>query len=778
MRASHARLLKAKSLPYMRLPQAGRQASAGWLLNYLRAHPAFCLFAMFAAVNFGRALLTGKLEQGGGRQGLHAQADVSYTRRHPLSKPYNPGGRNESWAAPGSSAAAGKAKPGVVLSRARKETDVHTHLPFTTMPPAMTENPLTFLARQRMKTKTPAPRGTYVDTLVFVADEASIPTHFDDPQFNLIVYGVPNGAAARPATVRSLLARARPQAIVTIGADKAAFVFLESALTALERQTWFHVVGPHDLTVTAAESFFWQAIQASNGAGPATEPLVSVFSTAFKTGAKIDVPYASLLAQTHTNWEWIIYDDSPADHVETWRRLQALAAADERVKVLRGDRNDGLIGSSKAKACSQARGVLLVELDHDDELTPDCLALLAAAHRRHPEAGFIHSEAVEPYEGSTETVEYGIHVAFGSGAPYKLLVRGSWMVAHTAPVPNHRSLRHIIGVPNHVRAWSRKAYLAVGGHTRGLSVADDYDLILRTMFRYPAVAVRHMAYIQYRQKKGGTFTFLRNSLIQRMVAVIRREHELRIAELLARSHHPDGGPRAITTYDSKPLSLQASPLPPPIYTEYHHSTATAPPGRPWVTVVVSTYNNTAGLNRALESVYAQDYKDWELIIVGDACPGLDAYMETAKNGLIAQWGHFIRWYNLPDHNGDGHHATRNYALNALVASEWVAHLDADAVWRSDHLSSLVSLVAQDPHNLQYALAGFEIGGQPTFVDCPQKFKVDTSSFLFRRSLIRNYGAWKPRSEVGFANDWELVSRWASETWAASGRATVVLEPAA
>jgi hypothetical protein len=45
-------------------------------------------------------------------------------RRHQLSKPNNPGGRSKSWAAPGSSAATGKAESAVVLSPTRMETDV------------------------------------------------------------------------------------------------------------------------------------------------------------------------------------------------------------------------------------------------------------------------------------------------------------------------------------------------------------------------------------------------------------------------------------------------------------------------------------------------------------------------------------------------------------------------------------------------------------------------------------------------------------------------------
>ena len=48
------------------------------------------------------------------------------------------------------------------------------------------------------------------------------------------------------------------------------------------------------------------------------------------------------------------------------------------------------------------------------------------------------------------------------------------------------------------RAWRREAYVAVGGHARGLPVADDYDLILRTLFQYPSVYLRHMLYVQVR----------------------------------------------------------------------------------------------------------------------------------------------------------------------------------------------------------------------------------------------------------------------------------------
>jgi hypothetical protein len=77
-----------------------------------------------------------------------------------------------------------------------------------------------------------------------------------------------------------------------------------------------------------------------------------------------------------------------------------------------------------------------------------------------------------------------------------MLVDGVWMTGGIAPAFNEKTLRHIVGVPNHIRAWSRSAYLDVGGHLSGLPVADDYELILRSLFKYPAVYIRHMTYIQ------------------------------------------------------------------------------------------------------------------------------------------------------------------------------------------------------------------------------------------------------------------------------------------
>lgn len=135
--------------------------------------------------------------------------------------------------------------------------------------------------------------------------------------------------------------------LATIKADHSEIVCCCCFCCCLQfRQKTFHADGPEQMTVDAVESFFWKAIRAPLG-GTTFEPLLSLFTPAYKSGTKIHIPYESLLKQSYQNWEWVIYDDSPPEHTETWRELSALRDKDVRVRVYKSDRNDAFIGSVK-----------------------------------------------------------------------------------------------------------------------------------------------------------------------------------------------------------------------------------------------------------------------------------------------------------------------------------------------------------------------------------------------------------------------------------------------
>jgi GT2 family glycosyltransferase len=99
---------------------------------------------------------------------------------------------------------------------------------------------------------------------------------------------------------------------------------------------------------------------------------------------------ASVLAQDHADWEWILVDDaSPDDEVRT--TIAEVASQDSRVRLVERATNGHIVAASN-DAVDEARGEFLVFLDHDDLLTPDALAEMARAIAADPEADYLYSD--------------------------------------------------------------------------------------------------------------------------------------------------------------------------------------------------------------------------------------------------------------------------------------------------------------------------------------------------------------------------------------------------
>lgn len=248
------------------------------------------------------------------------------------------------------------------------------------------------------------------------------------------------------------------------------------------------------------------------------EDLVTVFTPAFRTGKRIIRPLQSLLKQAYTNWEWIIFDDSD-DNGETFSRLSELTHLDQRISVYKSTRHSGRIGEVKSQACGLARGSILVELDHDDELTADALSFVVRAFKQYPEAGFAYTDWAEVFEDGRNAT-YGPSWAFGYGNDRNEFYEGREYLVHQAPLINPKTIRHIVSAPNHIRAWQRRFYESIGGHSRELAVADDYDLCVRTFLNTRMIYIPKFCYIQYYNDSGNTQR-LRNKDIQRLTRYIR-----------------------------------------------------------------------------------------------------------------------------------------------------------------------------------------------------------------------------------------------------------------
>ena len=181
----------------------------------------------------------------------------------------------------------------------------------------------------------------------------------------------------------------RPQVIITFGDIKQFGNINNSSLEM--RKKWCHFenesVNPNVIANYIVATFVNNATTKRHP----EEPLVSVFTPTYKTGEKIKRPLLSLLNQTYKNWEWVIYDDSPDDN-KTFNEMVELAKQDARISVYKAHSPCGIIGEVKRRACMLARGDILVELDHDDELTESGLFWVVDAFKKFPDAGFAYTD--------------------------------------------------------------------------------------------------------------------------------------------------------------------------------------------------------------------------------------------------------------------------------------------------------------------------------------------------------------------------------------------------
>ena len=104
-----------------------------------------------------------------------------------------------------------------------------------------------------------------------------------------------------------------------------------------------------------------------------------------------------------------------------------------------------------------------------------------------------------------------------------------------------------------------------------------------------------------------------------------------------------------------------------------------------VSIVMPLYNARAYLEEAIESVLAQSFQDWELIVVDDC--STDGSKELAE--LFARRDSRISVYSNAHNCGAA--ATRTFGLR-YVTGDYLAFLDADDIWLPEKLAAQLSFM--------------------------------------------------------------------------------------
>jgi glycosyltransferase involved in cell wall biosynthesis len=175
--------------------------------------------------------------------------------------------------------------------------------------------------------------------------------------------------------------------------------------------------------------------------------------------------------------------------------------------------------------------------------------------------------------------------------------------------------------------------------------------------------------------------------------------------------------------------------------------------RPFVSVIIPTFNRLALLQETLESVRRQTFRDFEIIVVDDgSTDGTGEWLRT-RNDLI-----------VVIQTNSGIASSRNRGASEAQGS-WLAFLDHDDLWSPEKLEVQVDYVRKQPHvgmaTVRHERLGKEdrstrkaewICGDLFLKEYSESF-IHTSSVLIRSDVFREMNGYDP--VYRFADEFDL-----------------------
>ncbi len=159
---------------------------------------------------------------------------------------------------------------------------------------------------------------------------------------------------------------------------------------------------------------------------------------------------------------------------------------------------------------------------------------------------------------------------------------------------------------------------------------------------------------------------------------------------------------------------------------------------PKVSVIIPVYNRAAFVVEALESIFRQTFRDFEVILVNDGSADTPQ-LETALIPYLSRL-HYIKQENR------GASAARNTAIRK-AQGELLAFLDSDDSWLPGYLDAQVKFLDQNPQvvaSVADAVRFGELAGQSSV---RKMLKADAANTLTFEQMLRREGDQLPSAMV-------------------------------
>ncbi|MBI1853763.1 MAG: glycosyltransferase [Planctomycetes bacterium] len=193
---------------------------------------------------------------------------------------------------------------------------------------------------------------------------------------------------------------------------------------------------------------------------------------------------------------------------------------------------------------------------------------------------------------------------------------------------------------------------------------------------------------------------------------------------------------------------------------------------PQISVVVRTFNRPHFLREALASVAAQTYRDFETIVVNDGGADVESVIRPVAEGARVRYFHLTKKV--------GRCAAGNLAIRE-AKGKWIAYLDDDDLFYSDHLQTHVDFFEKNPDfHATYSDANealqrrrpdgtYEVVARElklSYEFHPLRFFmhafIHLVTFVHEKSLAEKLGGFDESLEV--LEDLDLMFRFAQDHW--------------
>ncbi len=428
--------------------------------------------------------------------------------------------------------------------------------------------------------------------------------------------------------------------------------------------------------------------------------LISVIMPVYNTEPFLCTAIESVLNQSHSNWELIVIDDGSTDN--GGKICDKYADLDPRITV-RHTRNRG-VDSSRNLGIDLARGDWITFLDSDDQLATDALNILAA-HAENCDtviAGYRETPGVKRYHAVTapkridrlnESVEEfiridrsfvlsGLHAKLFRKSAIKRRFREDQPFADDTffNIDNLFDANGIVFLPDFLYVYRRRSDSGALHNTQDGRLETSFALMRTVLDAFPdsdelknhltgKMIIRihnHLARLLSHKKETAERTLVIREMLKKPLF-----HDKLLLTAKAPLPELDVFWSALLAGDAEAIS--------DFFTADSRTVRSDSPGM--ISVIVPVYNMMHTLPAAIDSILAQTYTHWELVIVDDGSTDgsgalADAYMERDARILV-----------LHQENA-GVSAGRNTAMRA-ACGEWIAFLDADDVYLPESFAQMI-----------------------------------------------------------------------------------------